>query len=208
VLVNTRLFAVVAALIPAFAFADVDSKFADMRDKAKPLGSLGAFLDSYVGQCTDPFSGPECKNNSADYRKKANGHAYYMIIHEEAATMLSAGPYNPQTGEFTINVTPFFGANGYAVTQGAPKRADANGNPILPFIQVKGKVSQGWSGTRFNSLFMRRGLRLQIVFTPQDLWALPKGSGGKNYGVKARIDAMLITEGRSGEVMGVWYGPK
>lgn len=204
---NTRLLAVFSLLLPTFAFADLPSRFSDMRDKAKPLGSLGAFLDSYVGECKDAFSGPECKSNAADFRKKASGHSYYMIIHEEAATMLAPGPYNPRTGEFVINVTPFFAANGYAITQGAPKRADSNGNPVLPFIQVKGELPEGWSGTRFNSMFMRRGLRLQVLFTPQELWTLGKG-GKQQIGVKARLDAMVISEGRSGEVLGVWYGRK
>ena len=201
---NTRLFVAALLLLPLLASADVDRKFVEIRDKAEPLGSLSAFLDSYVGECKDPFAGPECKANATNFRRKSNGHSYFMIIHEEAATMLSAGPYNPATGEYVINVTPFFGAGGYAITQGAPKRADANGNPILPTIQIKGKLTQGWNGTRFNSLFMRRGLRVQLVFTPQDLWSLPK-PGGKNYGIKARIDGLVIQEGRTGEVLGVWY---
>lgn len=202
---NARILVLAALLLPLAASADVDRKFADLRDKAKPLGSLGAFLDKYVGECKDPFAGPECKSNAADFRKKTNGSSYFMIISEDSATMLAAGPYNPNTGEFVINVTPFFGAGGYAITQGAPKRADSNGNPILPYIQVKGRLGEGWNGTRLNSLFMRRGLRVQLVFTPKDVWSLPK-PGGKNYGMAARIDAILIQEGRTGEVLGVWYG--
>lgn len=203
---NVRIALFAALILPLAAYADVDRKFAEMRDKSKPLGSLSAFLDNYVGECKDPFAGAECKANAADFRKKANGQRYFMIISEDAATMLSAGPYNPSTGEFVINVTPFFAAGGYAITQGAPKRADANGNPILPFIQIPGKLGEGWNGTRLNSLFMRRGLRVQLIFTPKDLWSLAKPSGGKNYGIAATLNAILVQEGRSGEVLGIWYG--
>jgi hypothetical protein len=52
-----------------------------------------------------------------------------------------------------------------------------------------------------------RALRLQIVFTPQEVWALPKKEkGAKMYGVKARIDGMLVTVGRTGEELAFWTG--
>lgn len=189
----------------AVASADVETKFADLRDKSKPLGSLSGFLDKYIGECKDPLEGPTCKSNAADFRKKTSGQSYYMIVSEDSATMLSPGPYNPTTGEYTINVTPFFPAGGYAVTEGSPKRADANGNPVLPFIQMHGKVGEGWNGQRFNSLFMRRGLRLLVIFTPNGVWNLSKPGGGKNAGISAKIHALLVEEGRSGTVMGTWY---
>jgi hypothetical protein len=44
-----------------------------------------------------------------------------------------------------------------------------------------------------------------VVFTPDDVWTLPKKGGGTMKGVKARFDAVLVQVGRTGEVVGTWY---
>ena len=60
----------------------------------------------------------------------------------------------------------------------------------------------------FARMFSIRGVRAQVVFTPQGVWSLPKKGGGKNFGVTARIEAILVTEGRTGEQMGLWLNGK
>ena len=47
-------------------------------------------------------------------------------------------------------------------------------------------------------------MRLQVVFTPQGLWELPKKGGGKVHGVKVRFDAILVTVGRTGDQVALW----
>ena len=44
-----------------------------------------------------------------------------MIITEDVATMVSPGPYQPATGDYTINILPFFA--------GRQLRADAMARP-------------------------------------------------------------------------------
>src|SRR5688572_30326895 len=80
------------ALVPSMALADVDARFAKLRDSAEPIGGLATFISKYVRQPTQ-------------------GKSYYMIITEESADMLQFGAYDPR-GEFTLNVTPFFAAGG------------------------------------------------------------------------------------------------
>jgi len=194
------------AFLPALALADVDPKFAKLRDSAEPVGGLGQFIESYTGDClSDAMGGSECKANAAAFRQKATGKKYVMIITEDAASMISMGTYDPR-GEFTLNVTPFFAAAGSALTQGAPTRTDAAGNPVLAYIKVNGKVPEGGNAGSVSRQVSMRALRLQVVFTPQGVWTLPKKGGGKTTGVKARIDAMLVTVGRTGEQMGLWFG--
>lgn len=195
------------ALLPALALADVDPKFAKLRDAAEPVGGLGQFLENYAGDClSDAMGGTECKQKAAAFRQKATGKKYFMIITEDAASMIQMGTYNPSAGEFTLNVTPFFAAAGSALTQGAPTRSDANGNPVLPYIKVGGTVPEGGNASSVSRWVSMRALRLQVVFTPQGLWTLPKKGGGKTTGVKAKIDSMLITVGRTGEQVGLWMG--
>lgn len=196
-----RALAVAGALIPSLVLADADARFARLRDQAEPVGGLGSFLEKYVGDC-EPGA-VECRQVAEAYRRKANGKKFYMIVTEESAGMISMGPYNP-AGEFILNVTPFFGASGSAVTHGAPSRTDAEGNPILPYIRIKGITPEGGNAQSVSRWVSMRALRLQVVFTPQGTWTLNKKGGGKITGVRARMDAILLTVGRTGEQVGLW----
>ncbi len=47
-------------------------------------------------------------------------------------------------------------------------------------------------------------MKLHVIFTPQGLWALSKKGGGTMHGVKAHIDAVLVTVGRTGDEIAIW----
>jgi hypothetical protein len=188
----------------SLAWGDADPRFVKIRDAAEPVEGLGSFLDKYVGDCgTDA----DCKKNTETFRTVANGKKFYMIVSEESVTNLTMGSYDPGSQTFTLNLTPFFPASNSAVTAGAPSRTDANGNPVMPFLQIKGAVTEGRNESSIARAVAMKVLRLQVVFTPQGLWTLPKKGGGKITGVKAHIDAILVTVGRTGETIGL-YLPK
>lgn len=196
-----RRLAFAMAIIPLVAAADVDPKFAKLRDSAEAIEGLGNFLDKYVGDCgTDA----DCKKNTEVFRSAANGKKFYMIITEDSVNTLQMGSYDPGAQTFTLNFTPFFPASSSAVTGGAPSRTDANGNPVLPFMTVKGVVSEGGNAQTVARMVAMKTLRLQVVFSPQGLWSLPKKGGGKIIGVKAHIDGILVTVGRTGEQVGLY----
>jgi hypothetical protein len=196
-----RALAYGALFIAGVAWADVDPKFAKLRDSAEAIEGLGNFLDKYVGDCgTDA----DCKRNTETFRSAANGKKFYMIITEDSVSNLQMGTYNPGDQTFTMNLTPFFPASSSAITGGAPSRTDGNGNPIMPFMTIKGTVPEGGNAQSVARMISMKTLRLQIVFTPQGLWTLPKKGGGKITGVKARIDALLVTVGRTGEQIGLY----
>jgi uncharacterized protein DUF6066 len=203
-----RCLVTLALLLPALAVADVDQRFARMRDAAEPLGGLSAFLNRYIGECGDMFASADCRTKADEFRKNYKGKKLYMIVTEDVATMVSPGPYQPASGNFIINILPFFPGGKYALTHGTPKKTDAQGNPILPLLSVSGTTPEGWTGGMFARLFSSRGIRVQVVFTPLDIWSLAKPSGGKVYGVAARVEAILLTEGRTGEELGLWLDGK
>ncbi|MBX5480707.1 MAG: hypothetical protein IRZ16_02485 [Myxococcaceae bacterium] len=200
----TLPFVLSILIVPALASADVDPRFAKLRDAARPVGSLGSFLENYIGECSDFLAGAECRERAAEFRKEANTSKWYMIINEDQANMLKPGPYDPVRGEYTVNIAPLFAAGGYAVTHGQPRHTDANGNPVVMYVQAKGRVPPGWNAMSISRLFSTRSLRVQVVFTPQGVWALAKKGGGKMYGVKAKVDAIYVTIGRTGEPVALW----
>ena len=204
--VTSRFAAVVAALLlPALGWADANPKFARLRESAEPLGSLETFLDRYIGECGELLEGQECRERSAAFRKATAGKRFYMIINEENASMISNGPYNPGKGIYTVNILPFFPAGRYALTHGLPKKQDERGNPVLPIIQVQGSTPVGWNAVRIQGLYARRELRVQVVFTPVGVWSMPRRDRkGKIYGVRANVEAILVTIGRSGEEVALW----
>ncbi|MBN1208526.1 MAG: hypothetical protein JXB05_26935 [Myxococcaceae bacterium] len=203
-----RCLVALALLLPAVALADVDQRFARLRDAAEPLGGLSAFLNRYIGECGEMFASADCRTKADAFRKAYRGKKMYMIITEDVATMVSPGPYQPSTGDYVIHILPFFAGGSYALTHGTPKKTDATGNPLLPLLSVSGTTPQGWNGGMFARLFSSKGVRVQVVFTPLDIWSLPKPKGGKIFGVSARVEAVLLTEGRTGQELGLWIDGK
>lgn len=202
-----RVLLISAFLVPLAAAADVDPRFAKLRDTAEALSSLGSFLDKYVGDC-GPISegGADCGKNAEAFRRSANGKKFYMILTEDSTAVLSMGAFNPQGGEVTFNLTPFFPGSNSAITHGAPSKTDASGNPVLPFISFKGVLPDTWNVQMMARQVSSRQMRLQIVFTPIGIWELPKKGGGKIRGVKTKLEAVLVTVGRSGEHVALWLG--
>ncbi len=178
-------------------------RFDQLRDSAEPLGGLGAFLEKYVGECTGAV-GPQCRASSSAFRSGARSKRFYMLVGEEATNVLSAGPFDAAQGEFTVQVTPFFSSGPYALTHGAPKKTDADGNPLLPFLRVRAKAPEDWSAARVQRLIAGREFRVEVIFTPEDIWTLPRKHGGKMYGVKTRFQALQITHVRTGQVVALW----
>ncbi|MFT3707968.1 MAG: DUF6066 family protein [Archangium sp.] len=195
---------VAVAMIPALALADADPKFVKLRDQAEAMGAISAFVEKYVGDCASKMlGGGECEKNAEVFRQGATGKKFYMIITEETSTVLSMGEVK-LGGNFVLNLTPFFAASGMAITHGAPTRTDENGNPVMPFIRIDSQLPDAWNPAMMARQVGAQALRLQIVFTPQGTWSLPKKGGGTMKGVKAKFEAVLVTVGRTGEQVGLW----
>lgn len=189
-------------LFPAL-LATGGSRFDQLHESAEPLGGLSSFLERYVGECNGAV-GPQCRSAASALRSNARKKKFYMRVGEESANVLSTGPFDARSGEFTLQVTPFFSSGPYALTHGAPRTTDADGNPLLPLILVRGRAPEDWSAAQFQRLISSRELRVEVIFSPQDVWTLPRKRGGKIRGVKSRFEALQITHARTGEVVGHW----
>lgn len=202
-----RCLVALLVLIPSMVVADADARFAKLRDQAEALGSIGAFVDKYVGDCAPAMmGGGECEKNAEVFRRGATGKKFYIIITESTAGALQMGEVNVREGTFILNLTPFFPGSNSAITHGAPAKTDANGNPVMPFIRIDGTLPDGWNPGMMARQVQSQALRLQIVFTPMGVWSLPKKGGGTIKGVKAKFDAVLVQVGRTGEQVGLWLG--
>jgi len=87
-----------------------------------------------------------------------------------------------------------------------PKKTDAKGNPILPVLMFAGKLPGVETVDDMERLFRNRGVRLELLFRPEQPWALPKKGGGQLTGVKAKLDAIQVTS-RTGAVLATWVAP-
>jgi hypothetical protein len=201
------LLTMLTVLVSSAALADVDQRFAKLRDQAEAMGAVSAFVEKYVGDCASRMlGGGECEKNAEIFRQGATGKKFYMIITEETSGVLSMGEIKVRDGQFVLNLTPFFSASGLAITQGAPTRVDQDGNPVIPFIRIESQLPDGWNPAMMARQVQSQALRLQIVFTPQGVWSLPKKGGGTMKGVKAKFDAVLVTVGRTGDQVGLYLG--
>jgi len=127
-----------------------------------------------------------------------------MLVGEETANSLSVGSFDSGKSELTLQLVPFFASGPYALTHGAPKTVDADGNPLLPLLLVRAKAGEEWSPDRVQRMISSRGFRLEVIFTPEDVWTLARKRGGKVHGVKSRFQALQVTNARTGEVLAFW----
>lgn len=200
----SRLLVVPLLLLSTVALADVDPRFAKLRDQAEPLGALGAFIEKYIGDCGSRLmGGADCEKNAEAFRSSATGKKFYMIVTEGTSGVLQMGEMK-RAGEFVLNFTPFFSGSGMALTHGAPTKTDAEGNPVMSFIRIDANLPENWNPAMMARQVQAQSLRIQIVFTPQGVWSLPKKGGGTIKGIKAKFDAVLVSVGRSGEPVGLW----
>lgn len=202
-----KLLPLLITLISGLALADADQRFAKLRDQAEAMGAMSAFVEKYVGDCASKMlGGGECEKNAEIFRQGATGKKFYMIVTEETSAVLQMGEVKVKNGEFVLNLTPFFAASGSAITHGAPTKTDADGNPVMPFIRIDSNLPDNWNPAMMARQVQGQALRLQIVFTPQGVWSLPKKGGGTMKGVKAKFEAVLVTVGRTGDQVGLWLG--
>ncbi|MDX2009522.1 MAG: DUF6066 family protein [Myxococcaceae bacterium] len=100
-----RWLMALVVMMPALALADVDARFAKMRDVAEKIGGLSEFIDNYAGVC-GPLMTAQCEEKRKEFRRGADGKKHYMIVTEDSTNVLSMGDANPITGEFILNMTP------------------------------------------------------------------------------------------------------
>ena len=197
---------VLFTLLPALALAD--GRFEELRKEAQPFdGSLGELLELYLGDCGQASNTANCKNRSREFQTQAKGKRFYTLIREDEAGMLGMSTGTSRGGDFTVEVTPFFPGAEHALTNAVPKKTDAQGNPILAVLMIPGTRPGAETVEDMQRLFKNRGVRLELLFRPEEPWALAKKGGGKLIGVKARLDAIQVTS-RTGAVLATWISPE
>ena len=194
------------ALAPAVALAE--GRFDELRKDAQPFdGGLGDFLELYLGDCGTASNTANCKNRSREFQAQAKGKRFYALVREDEAGMVGMSESTHGGGDFTIEVTPFFPGSEHALTNAVPKKTDPKGNPVLPVLMIPGKLPDAETVDDMVRLFKNRGVRLELLFRPEQPWALNKKGGGQLTGVKAKIEAMQVTS-RTGAVLAVWVSPE
>ena len=193
------------ALLPGLALAE--GRFDELKKEAQPFeGGLGEFLELYLGDCGTASNTANCKNRSKEFQTQAKGKRFYALVREDEAGMVGMSDSTRSGGDFTIEVTPFFPGAEHALTNAVPKKTDAKGNPILPVLMIAGKLPGVETVDDMERLFKNRGVRLELLFRPEQPWALPKKGGGQLTGVKAKLDAIQVTS-RTGAVLATWIAP-
>jgi hypothetical protein len=179
-----------ATALPAFAGAD----FTSVATTAERLETLEPFLTRYVGRCTDIYERRTCEANVAASRRAVTGKTFTVRV-PDAAPLVQP---RLQGEKFTLLVTPFVDGGGLALSNGAPLRQDAQGNPLVGLIPINGKLPPGTMELEFQGPFRSGAIELEIVFRPERTWKLPRRDGGSYEGVAARFLAIRVLDARTG----------
>lgn len=195
----------VLLVLPWLAWAD-DARFEALKAGAQPFeGGLAAFLEQYTGDCGDASNTPQCRQKADAFRRTVAGKHFYALVREDAAGMVSFAPAGPAGGEFTVLVTPFFPGGPHALTNQTPKKTDPRGNPIFPNLSLAGVLPEGETVDSAERLFRRRGVRVELIFTPEALWTLPRKGEKPLTGCRGHLDAILVSSA-SGAVLARYDG--
>ena len=197
-----RLYILFLALT-ATAIAAPARDYKSLLAEAVPLGGFENFMEKYLGECGANPDQYECRANASAYRNKMNGQLFQMLVGEESANMISAGPYDEATGEALVYLTPFFPSGASALTQEIPRKIDSTGNPIFTQLEIPTHPILA-SSARWPRLFGGRELRLQVIFRPQSSWVMKQKGGKERKGVKAKIEGIAVQMARTGETIGTW----
>ncbi len=179
-----------ATALPASAGAD----FSSLATGAERLETLEPFLARYVGHCTDVYERRTCEANVAASRRAVAGKTFTVRV-PDAAPLVQP---RLQGGKFTLLVTPFVDGGGFALSNGAPLRQDAQGNPLVGLIPISGRLPPGTMELEFQGPFRTGAIELEIVFRPERTWKLPRRDGGSYEGVAARFLAIRVLDARTG----------
>jgi hypothetical protein len=192
-------------LVPAVALGE--GRFDELRKEAQPFeGALGEFLELYLGDCGTASNTANCRNRSREFQTQAKGKRFYTLVREDEAGMVGMSGGTRVGGDFTIEVTPFFPGAEHALTNAVPKKTDPKGNTILPVLMIPGKLPGIETVEDMERLFKNRGVRLELLFRPEQPWALPRKGGGQLTGVRGKLDAIQVTS-RTGAVLATWIAP-
>lgn len=200
-----RRWTLVLGLLPWLAWAD-EGRFEALKAAASPYeGGLAGFLEEYTGDCGDASGTPQCRKKAEAFQKQVKGQHYYALVREDAAGMVAFSSASTAGSDYTVLVTPFFPGGAHAFTDQTPKKVDSRGNPLFQNMTLKGILPEGETTDSVERLFRRRDVRVELIFSPEALWTLPRKGSPALTGCRGRIEALLITT-TSGAVLARYEG--
>jgi hypothetical protein len=185
-----------AATLLAPSPAAPDTRYDALRERASPVDSLGPFLERYLGSCRDEASRADCERRTREVRRDLDRGTYAASVAEHTLEIVK--PQRTARG-YRFLVTPFIDGGGIALTHGEPRRQDAEGRPLIPFLVLDGALPEGMDALDLERALRTGRVELEVVFRPEGTWRLRrKGAGAWYEGVKARFLGLRLVESRSG----------
>jgi hypothetical protein len=207
-----RLASLLAVSLPFLAVAQdpqpsaAQARFADIKAKAEPQLSLGEFVERFFGTCPADKSkaAKDCEKKVEATRATFIGKPYFSAFEDSLSGIFRVQSVDVTSGEFEALLTPFFAAGDSAITQGAPKSIDRDGNPMFNMIVLHGTMPEAWTASSLRRAIESGGIRIEVVFTPLGVWKAQRKGGPEIHGIKSRIDGVSITIRRTGEHLATW----
>jgi len=176
--------------------------FANLREQAKSIDNLKSFLRLYMGDCE---MGPEaagCRQQSAAFRQQANQNSYVFFAFDDALLLELRSLPN---GQLNISWLPFFSSFGYALSAHAPRQWNREGQPIYPYMQLRGQLPPGTQAEEVLRWQKVGRLAAEIIVVPKGMWKAPPSRGKETLeGMGVSWKAIRIFDSRTGQTLGIW----
>jgi len=167
--------------------------------KATPLKSLDDFLDSYMGECAkgDPDQIAECKEASKKFRAEAKGKTFLVDVPSKVVARLTP-VQSKQTDVLVYEFTPFFDGGGFGMSFEKPKLSGDSPVVRRQNLKIPAPKNPDDESPILEAVKVDR-VGVQLVFTPMEMWKLPKKKGGAWYGLQVKPILLRLTDQRSEE---------
>lgn len=187
-------------MLSALLFIAAAASGDDLMKKATPLKSLDDFLDSYIGECNkgDPEQMKECQESSKKFRAAAKGKTFLVDVPSKVVSRLT--PVQSKSTDVLIyEFTPFFDGGGFGMSFEKPKAQ--GGAPVVrrQNLKIPAPKNPDDESAILEAIKVDR-VGVQLVFTPGEMWKIPKKGGGAWIGLQVKPILLRLTDQRSSEM--------
>ncbi len=193
-----------STIICILAVTAAASGYDTLSAKAEPVQNLGRLLEGYIGDCDGDASdrGPRkaCREAVRRFRQRWRGRLLRVTI-EDPGTMMTYAGYDARKKAFRLNLVPFFGARGFGMSVGRPRRLNAEGRPVMRHLPLWVKPPQDTPAFVFRRNLERGMVQLELVVMPRKTYRLRRGDAATVRGLNVRLRGLRLVSARSGDVL-------
>ena len=177
--------------------------YAELSKDAERVANLGRLHEAYHEDCevdTPGFDKAGCDRRAALAQREANGQLLEVEVDDLGGILAFAG-WDQRKQAFRLHLVPLFDERGLGMSVGRPRKADAQGRPVLDNIPIWVQKPQGEPELLFKKRLQRGMVRLTMLVRPKRAWRMKRREGDDMRGMEVELVALRLLAARGGATL-------